>query len=87
MSLLGKVIHRELCDEKIPWDAEVPEHLKNKFVKWVRDKWSLKNEIPRSDALKKESSIAVDIHVFGDASIVASCAVFCAVVHQPSVTN
>ena len=26
--VLGKVIYSELCDEKIPWDAEAPEHLK-----------------------------------------------------------
>ena len=46
-----------------------------------------KNEIPRSVALSKESITAVDLHVFGDASIVASCAVVYAVVLQPSVTN
>ena len=85
--MLGKVVYSELCDEKIPWDAEAPEHLKNKFVKWMRDTSGLKNEIPRSVALNKESITAVDLHVFGDASIVASCAVVYAVVHQPSVTN
>ena len=85
--MLGKVVYSELCDEKIPWDAEAPEHLKNKFVKWMRETSSLKNEIPRSVALNKESITAVDLHVFGDASIVASCAVVYAVVHQPSVTN
>ena len=31
--VLGKVIYSELCDEKTPWNAEAPEHLKNKFVK------------------------------------------------------
>ena len=67
--VLGKVIHSKLCDEKIPWYAEALEHLKNKFVKWVRDKSSLINEIPRSVALNRESIAAVNIHVFGDASI------------------
>ena len=43
----------------------------------------LKNEIPRSVALNKESIAAVDLHVFVDASIVASCAVVYKVVHQP----
>ena len=57
--VLGKVIYRELCDEKILWDAEVSEDLKNKFVEWVRDTSSLKNEIPRSVALNKESIITV----------------------------
>ena len=63
----------------------VPEHLKNKFVKGVRDISSLKNGISRSVALNKES--AVDLHVFGDARIVASCAVVYGVVHQQSNRN
>ena len=53
----------------------------------MRDTLSLKNEILRSVALNKESITAVDLHVFSDASIVASCAVVYAAVHQPSVTN
>ena len=53
----------------------------------MRDALSFKNEIPRSVALNKESITAVDLHVFGDASIVASCAVVYAVVHQPSVIH
>ena len=85
--MLGKVIYIELCNEKILFDAEAPEHLKNKFVKWVRDISSLKNEITRSIALNKDSITAVDLRVFCDAGIAASCAMFNAVVHQPSVTN
>ena len=49
----------------------------------MRDTSSLKNELPRSVALNKESITAVDLHVFGNASIVARCAVVYAVVHQP----
>ena len=50
--------------------CKAPEHLiKNKFVKWVRDPSS---KVPRSVALSKESITAVDIHLFSDASIVAS---------------
>ena len=71
--VLGKVAYSKPCGEKIPWDAETPEHLKNKFVKWMRETSSLKNEIPRSVALNKESITAVDLHVFVDVSTVASC--------------
>ena len=85
--VLGKVIYNELCDEKIPWDAGAPEHLNHKFIKWVRDTSCLKNEIRRSVALNKESITAIDLHVFGDASIFESCTVVYAVVHQPPVTN
>ena len=85
--VLGKVIYSELCDEKTPWNAEAPEHLKNKFVKWMRDTSRLRNEIPRSVKRNKESITGVDLHVFGGASIVASCALVYAVVYQPSATN
>ena len=84
---LGKIIYSELCDEEIPWDVEDPGYLENKFVKWVRDASSFKNEIWRSVALNKKSITAVDLYVFGDASIIASCAVVYAVVYQPSVRN
>ena len=53
----------------------------------MRDTPSFKNEIPRSVALNKESIIAVDLHVFGDASIVVSCAVVYAVIPQPVTTQ
>ena len=56
-------------------------------MKWVKDISSLKNEIIRSVPLNKESITAVDLHFFVDNSIVASCAVVYAVVHQPLVTN
>ena len=64
--VLENVIYSELCNEKILWDAGAPEHLKNKFVKWMRDTSSLNNEIPR------ESITAVELYVFGDTSIVAT---------------
>ena len=52
----------------------------------MKDASSYKNEIPRSVALNKESITTVYLHVFDDASIVASCAVIYAVVHQLSVS-
>ena len=47
----------------------------------MRDTLRLKNEISSSVALNKESITAVDFHVFGDASTIASCAVVYAVLH------
>ena len=35
--IIGKIIYRELCDLKIPWDVEIPGVLKSKFKKWVQD--------------------------------------------------
>ena len=56
-------------------------------MRWVRDTSSLKNEIPRPVPLNKKCITAVVLHVFGDATIIESCAVVCALVHQPSVKN
>ena len=53
----------------------------------MRDSSSFKNEMPRPVALNKKSITAVDLHVIGDASIVASCTTVYALFHQPSVTN
>ena len=77
--VIGKVIYRKLCDEKVPWDAEVAVGLKREIEKWVRDINNLKTESPRS--------ISLDLHVFADSSIVANCAAVYALVYQPSLVN
>ena len=48
----------------------------------MTDTSNLNNEVPRSVAINKEFITAVNLPVLGDASIVASCAVVYAVVHQ-----
>ena len=70
--ILGKVIYRELCVKKLPWDTEVSQILKEKFKKWVNDIANILIEMPRSIPTHKESFTSVDLHVFGDASIVAN---------------
>ena len=85
--ITGKVIYRELCDKKLPWDTEIPQILKKKFTKWVNDITNILIEIPRSIPTHKESITSVDLHVFGDGSIVANCAAVYAVVNQPSAIS
>ena len=46
-----------------------------------------KVEIPRSLTLKQKPINSVDLHIFGDASILGYCAVAYAVVSQPSKVN
>ena len=46
-----------------------------------------KVQIPRSLTLKQEPINSVDLHIFGDASILGYCAVAYAVVNQPSKVN
>ena len=72
--VIGKAIYRELCNERVPWDAEVSVGLKRKTWKWMRDINNVKTELPRSIPLAQDSVTAIDLHVFADASIVAICA-------------
>ena len=85
--IMGKVIYRELCDKKLPWDTEIPQILKKKFKEWVNDITNILIEIPRSTPTHKESITFVDLHVFGDGSIVANCAAVYASVNQPSAVS
>ena len=72
--IIGKLIYRELYDLKIPWDEETPDILIFKFKKWVQDISSNKIALPRAIPLKLEPVTAIDLQVFGDASIVVNCA-------------
>ena len=85
--IIGKLIYHELCDLKIPWDEEIPDILKRKIKKWVQDICSNKIALPRAIPLKLESVTAIDLHMFGDASILANRAAVHAVVYQPNITN
>ena len=58
--------------------------LKKKFKKRVNDITNILIEIRKSIPTQKESITSLDLHVFGDASIVANCAAVYAVVNQPS---
>ena len=66
-TLQGKLIYREACDSRIPWDRELPPEL---FAKWTLWEQSLPNkvEIPRSLVKHQEEIEAIDLHAFGDAS-------------------
>ena len=84
--LIGKILYREVCELKIPWDEVVPLPIKQKWDKWKLD-IETKVEIPRSIPLKQESVTMVDLHVFGDASVLGCCAAAYVVVYQPSSVN
>ena len=84
--LVGKRICREACDQRLPWDAVLPEKLDKQ---WDNFKKSLPDEvkIPRSLAPAKEPVRAIDLHVFGDTSRTGTAAAVYVVVHQDSSTN
>ena len=61
-----------MCDLEISWDEEIPDVLKSKFKEWVQDVNSKEMALPGAIRLKLESVTAIDLHVFGDASILVN---------------
>ncbi|XP_046841042.1 uncharacterized protein LOC124435137 [Xenia sp. Carnegie-2017] len=81
--LQGKQIYREVCDLKLPWDAELIGKLKQSWEKWEK---TLPNEVtvPRAVLSFQEPVCSLEIHGFGDASGEGLCAVVYTVAKQPS---
>ena len=73
-------------NKKLPWDTEIPQILKKKFKKWIKDISSIPIEILRPIANNKET-ITSAMQVFGEASILANSAAAYDVVSQPSAIN
>ena len=80
--LISKILFRNLCDLRIPWDNVIPQEIENKCVKWVNG-LNIKIEIPRSIS-NRETITTIDIHLFSDASINGVCNVAYAVIQQPN---
>jgi hypothetical protein len=83
MTLQGKLIFREACESKTPWDAALPEKLAKLWEKWES---SLPARVAtrRSLATIREPVDAVELHAFGDASGRSVAAALYAVVSQAS---
>jgi len=79
--LKGKIVYRNLCDSKIPWDTVIPPETQRIWTAWVHGLNS-RIEIPRAIPTEKEKINFLDIHIFSDASISGVCAVAYAIVHQ-----
>eukprot|EP00794_Sanderia_malayensis_P008645 gene8645-biopygen6924 len=84
--LTGKQIFREICERKIPWDAVLPDDIKNRWIKWLKN---LPSEltIPRAIALQQQQTTAIELHGFADASMLGCCAAVYAVVRQGDEVN
>ena len=83
MTLQGKLIFREACESKTPWDAALPEKLAKLWEKWES---SLPARVAtrRSLATIREPVDAVELHAFGDASGRGVATAVYAVVSQAS---
>ena len=84
--LLGKIVCCESCELKLSWDREIPTQLVKKWNKWLTSS-PYKTTFPRSIPLLDANINHGDIHVFGNSSIMVTCAVVYAVVFQPNGTQ
>ena len=84
--LTGKNIFHEICDRKIPWDKVLPYDLKKKWEKWLQ---SLPKEIsvPRSITSLGRAITSLEVHGFGDASVIGCSALVYLVIHQDKWIN
>ena len=85
ITLQGKLLYRNACEEKSAWDAplSVPLEL------WQKCECSLPHEVscPRALTSAQESIEKIELHAFGDASGKGVAAAVYAVVKQPSTLN
>ena len=83
VTLDGKRIYRETCNQKIARDAPLPEAIATKWRNWEL-KLSNTVIIPHSQTIHQEPINKVKLHAFGDASGHGMSAVIFAVVTQES---
>ena len=65
-----KTLYRQACEEKLPWDKQLPESLAKQWQKWQRQPPE-SISVPRSVSVKAVKDI--QLHGFGDASKVGCC--------------
>ena len=83
VSLVGKLLYREVCDQHLSWDQKVPETVEKQWKKFERS-LSDQVQVPGSLAGFKETIEAIDLHAFGDTSGAGTAAAVYAAVHQAS---
>ena len=85
ITLGGKLLYREACNEKCPWDSTLSKHLVKKWQKWESQLPCLV-EIPRALPRSQEPIHEISLHSFGDASGKGVAAAVYAVVSQSTKT-
>ena len=83
LTLVGKLIYRDACQQKKAWDAELSKELVKCWEKW---EMSLPKEVevPRALIFAREPIEAIALHAFGDTSGQGVAAAVFAVVQQES---
>lgn len=84
--LEGKLIFRDVCDEKQPWDAKLKEPIAQRRKKWEQSLPS-RQLMPRSIVSYQEPLQDIEVHAFGDGSKQGVGATVYAVIRQQSGTT
>ena len=83
--LEGKLIFRDVCKTKAPWDADIQEPLRRRWNEW--EKLPKEVTVHRPIMNYREPVLSVELHAFGDASTKGVGAVVYSVVRQRSGTT
>lgn len=83
ITLEGKLLYREVCDTRIPWDQELPQGLETRWQTWENNLTD-KVKVRRSVAEHQEEITSISLHAFGDASSQGVSAAVYAVTQQPT---
>lgn len=86
VTLKGKLIFRDVCDEKQPWDAKLNEPIAQRRKKWEQS-LPLRQLVPRSIVSYQEPLQDIELHAFGDGSKRGVGATVYAVVREQSWTT
>ncbi|XP_015779794.1 PREDICTED: uncharacterized protein LOC107357669 [Acropora digitifera] len=86
LTLQGKLIYREICNLKVPWDAQLSKQLVKKVGSWEQS-LPIGVTVPRPVAHYREPVADLQLHAFGDASTQGVGAAVYAVIRQPSGTT
>ena len=82
-TLVGKLLYREVCESRLPWDEKVSDRIGQEWLKFVRNLPN-KVEVPRSLPRFKEPIEGFVLHAFGDTSGSGISAAAYAVITQAS---
>ncbi len=85
-TIVAKILYRKMCDNKLPWDGELPEEIKKRWVEW-QNEMPAKVTVPRTLTPVNHQITAVTLHGFGDASKNGVSATVYAVVQQGETTT
>ena len=81
VTLTGKQLYRDICDDKVPWDTQLPGPLLKRWKDW-NSALTENLTVPRALAPYHQPISSLTLHAFGDASAKGVSAAVYAIVHQ-----